>query len=102
MAVTSDLVIFGALTGSGTQDTVHTSSGVEYVTVTFRNYDSVDRTLKAWVNTVASANYVLNAALLGPGESLVIELKMGSGDLIKAEASAATAISAIVEVDALS
>lgn len=102
MAVTSDLIAFGSLTGSGTQDTVHTSGGVEYVTVTFRNYDSTDRTLSAWINSVSSPNYVLKDAPLASGESIVIELKMGSGDLIKAESSAGSAISAIVEVDALS
>lgn len=102
MAVTSDVVVFGSLTGSGTQDTVRTATGTEYVTVKFFNYDSVSRTLSIWINSVANPNLVLSAATLGTKESLVLELKMGNGDLIKAEASAATAISAIVEIDSLS
>lgn len=102
MAVASDLTVFGALTGSGTQDTVFTATTTSYVTITFRNYDSVDRTVSVWVNTVANPNYLLNAVSLATKESIVLELKMGSGDLIKAEASAATAISAVVEVDTLS
>lgn len=101
MAVTSDLIVFGDLTGSGTQDTVHTATGTEYVTATFFNHDSVSRTLSIWVNAVANANLLLSAATLATKESVVLELKMASGDLIKAEASAATAINCIIETDLL-
>lgn len=101
MAVTSDLTVFGDLTGSGTQDTVHTAAATEYVMVTFFNHDSVSRTLSIWVNAVANANLLLSAATLATKESVVLEIKMASGDLIKAESSAATAISCIVEKDTL-
>lgn len=102
MSVASDLIIFGDLTGSGTQDTVYTAAGTSYVTVTFFNHSGSTRTLSIWLNAVANANLHLSAATLLTLETIVIELKMGSGDLIKAEGSAATAIGVMIEVDTLS
>ena len=101
MTVTSDLIVFGSLTGGGTQDTIHTAVGTEYVTISFYNYSGSTRTLSIWVNTVADANLLLSAASLLTKESIVLELKLGAGDLVKAEASAGSAINAIVELDSL-
>lgn len=101
MAVTSDLTAFGDLTGASTQDLIHTASGTEYLIFTFFNRSASTRTLTLWLNTVANANLILSAASMFTLESIVLEIKMGNGDKLHAEGSAAASIGVFIEQDAL-
>lgn len=102
MAVSSDIAQ-GTLTGSGTQDTVRTAAGTEYHVVTFLNYSGSTCTIDVWLNGVANQNRITPPALsLATKESLVIYVKLGSGDTIRAEASASASIAWTDEMDLLS
>jgi len=103
MAVSSDIAGQGTLTGAGTQDTVRTATGTEYHVVTFTNYSGNTVTLDVWVNGTADQN------LIGPPdidmltkETVVFNIKLGNGDTIRAEASAANSIVYTDEMDVLS
>jgi hypothetical protein len=100
MTVASDLIIFGELTGSGTQDEVYTATTTCYVIVTIFNRSASTRTLQVWLNAVADANKVADGDELLTKETLVYETKMGSGDKFIVEASGVD-VNATVEVDTL-
>lgn len=92
-ALTAD-VTQGTLTGGGTQDTIATAavgSAQETWAVWFRNYSGASRTLKLWVNGVADQNKIAEFTLLTL-EYCVLNISVGPGDDMRAEASAATAI----------
>lgn len=99
MAVTSDLIIFGALAVS--QNTVYTATATCYVIVTVFNRNASTRTLQVWLNSAVDANKVGDGDELLTKETLVYETKMASGDLIIIEPSG-TDVNAFVEVDILS
>lgn len=103
MTVSSDIPLQGTLTGAATQDTIRTGTGTEYHVFTFTNYSGSTVTLDLWVNGVADQNRVAPPGLsLLTNEVLVLRQKLGSGDTMRAEASAATSIAWTDEMDLLS
>lgn len=95
MTVANDLTT-GVLTGSGTQDTVHTGAGTEYEGVLFRNYSGSPVTLKVWLNGVADKDKVIDRSLPA-GYKIFMRQRLGNADTVRAEAGAATAISWFLE-----
>lgn len=104
MAIASDIVAQGTLTGAATVDTLHTGAGTEFLVVTFRNY--TDRTtpaavtLDVFVNGTADGN-VIYSCTLAAGETLVWRQKLGNTDTARAEAGAASSISYMIEQDTI-
>ena len=101
MSVSSNLTVFGPLTGSGTKDLIHTAAGTEYVAITFFNRNASSRTLSIWLGGNGNDNQILDAALLVTKGTCVLEVKLALNDTIYAEGSAATSINVIKEVDSL-
>ncbi len=100
MGLSSD-VAQGTLTGAATQDTVRTATATaEAHTITYVNRHASTQTLKLWVNGVADQNRITGGDItLATLEFAVVHYKLGSGDTIRAEASAATAIYWTDEMD---
>ena len=102
MTVSSDIPAQGTLTGAGTQDTIRTGASTEYVIATFTNYSGSTVTLDLWVNGVADQNRVAPPDMqMLTKETIVLRQKLGNGDTLRAEASAATAIVYTIELDSL-
>lgn len=91
MAVTND-VSQGTLTGSGTVDTLRTgANSAEQVTALFRNASGSTRTVTVYVNGTAGANAIATVTL-ETLEWFTLGIGLGTGDTLRAEASAAASI----------
>lgn len=86
----------GTLTGSGTQDTIHTAdagSKEETITVLLKNYSGSTRTFRAYLNTVDDEGALSAAAIsLLTHEYAVITGTLAPNDVLKIEGSAATSL----------
>lgn len=100
MATGSDQTT-GVLTGTGTQDTIVTGAHTwDAAGILFRNYSGVDVNLQVFVNGVDPKDVIVDVDLAA-GESIRVSFELATGDVIKAEADAATSVSWFMDRNAL-
>ena len=102
MAISSSIAGQGTLTGTGTQDTIRTATGTEYHTITFTNQSITTIALYIYINGTANQNYAAPPDMtMYTKESIVFRAKLGTGDIIYAEANTASAVVWTDEMDSL-
>lgn len=100
MTVVSD-VTNGTLTGAGTQDILRTATGSEKIRVRFQNRNAAARTVQVWVGGVTDEDLIAPKNFsLAQGYMAVVKITLGSGDILRAEASGANVVWT-VEMDIL-
>lgn len=100
MAVSSDIVAQGSLTGGN--DLIHTSTGTEFIQATFINYSASSGTLNLWINGTDDYQRITPTGLpLATHEFAVLKVKLGNSDTIYAKGNEET-FGYTLELDSLS
>lgn len=100
MAVSSDIVAQGSLTGGF--DLIHTSAGTEFIQASFVNYAASSGTLNLYINGTGDYQHHIPPGMtLATHEMAVLKVKLGNLDTIYAKGNEET-FGYTLELDSLS